>query len=192
MINYRFMQIIHFLPHIRVIMVSLIYFLCVHLLSLSGQSSSIHYINVDLNQTNGELTPIWAYIGYDEANYTYTPDGRDLLTDYANLSKGPVVVRAHNMLNTHEGSPIALKWGSSNAYTEDEEGNPVYNFDIIDRIVDEWIDRGMIPMMEIGFMPRDLTIHDGPYRHYWKPGDSYSDIYTGWAYPPNNYDKWAG
>src|SRR5690606_3480225 len=29
-----------------------------------------------------------------------------------------------------------------------------------------------------------------PYRHHWSPGDAYSDIWTGWAYPPNDYDKW--
>ncbi|RYG00951.1 MAG: beta-xylosidase, partial [Chitinophagaceae bacterium] len=27
-------------------------------------------------------------------------------------------------------------------------------------------------------------------RHYWKPGDPYGDIMTGWAYPPKDYDKW--
>ncbi|MEX2600027.1 MAG: hypothetical protein WD355_00185 [Balneolaceae bacterium] len=148
-------------------------------------------IHVDLSQTVGELTPAWAYIGYDEGNYTYLPDGRGLLTDYANLSKVPVYVRAHNLLNTHEGSPIALKWGSTNVYTEDEEGNPVYDFEMMDRIVDTWIDRGMKPMMEIGFMPKALTSHDGPYRHYWEPGDPYNDVYTGWAYPPNDYEKWG-
>lgn len=144
-----------------------------------------------MKRTVGKMTPIWAYIGYDEANYTYLPDGRRLLTDFSELSRTTVHVRAHNMLNTHEGSPIALKWGSSNVYTEDEDGNPVYDFTTIDRIVDTWVERGMTPVMEIGFMPRVLSTHDGPYRHYWQPGDPYSDIYSGWAYPPNDYDKWA-
>ncbi|MEX1010477.1 MAG: hypothetical protein WDZ29_00295 [Balneolaceae bacterium] len=148
-------------------------------------------ISVDLNTREGEMTPIWAYIGYDEGNFTYLPDARDLLDDFAEMSRGPVHVRAHNLLNTHEGSPIALKWGSTNVYTEDEDGNPVYGFRMMDRIVDTWIARGMIPVMEIGFMPRALTTHDGPYRHHWQPGDPYGDIYTGWAYPPNDYDKWA-
>ena len=30
-----------------------------------------------------------------------------------------------------------------------------------------------------------------PYQHKWKPGAPYSDIYTGWAYPPKDYEKWA-
>ncbi|MEX2529324.1 MAG: beta-xylosidase [Gemmatimonadota bacterium] len=148
-------------------------------------------IQVDLDRSVGEMTPIWAYIGYDEANFTYLPDGRRLLTDFSDLSRGTVHVRAHNMLNTHDGLPIALKWGSSNVYTEDEDGSPVYDFSMVDQIVDTWVERGMTPVMEIGFMPRALTTHDGPYRHHWQPGDPYGDIYTGWAYPPNDYDKWA-
>jgi xylan 1,4-beta-xylosidase len=30
-----------------------------------------------------------------------------------------------------------------------------------------------------------------PYQHDWKPGDPYQKIYTGWAYPPNDYEKWS-
>lgn len=154
-------------------------------------SADTYFIEVDLEQTVGELTPIWAYIGYDESNFTYLADGKGLLTDFSSAVRAPVYVRAHNLLNTHEGSPIALKWGSSNVYTEDEDGNPVYDFTMIDRIVDTWIERGMKPLMEIGFMPKALTSHDGPYRHHWEPGDPYNEIYTGWAYPPSDWDKWS-
>jgi xylan 1,4-beta-xylosidase len=147
-------------------------------------------VRVDLNQRVGEMYPIWGFIGYDEANYTYLPDGRDLLSEYAALTPGPVWVRAHNLLNTHDGDPVALKWGSTNVYTEDAQGNPVYDWTMMDRIVDTWVERGMKPLMEIGFMPRALTTGPDPYRHHWLPGQPYSDIQTGWRYPPNDYDKW--
>jgi len=147
-------------------------------------------IAVDINNKIGDMTPIWAFVGYDEGNYTYLPDSRKLLKDLADLSEGPIYVRAHNLLNTHEGSPLALKWGSTNAYTEDEQGNPVYDWTMVDKIVDTWINLGMKPVMEIGFMPKALSTKPDPYRHHWSPGDAYSDIWTGWAYPPNDYDKW--
>ena len=147
-------------------------------------------IAVDLGRTVGPMTPIWAWFGYDEPNYTYQPDGRELLTDLARLSPVPVHVRAHNMLTTHEGNPVALKWGSTNAYTEDANGNPVYDWTTVDRIVDEWVQRGMKPLMEIGFMPKALSTKPEPYRHHWKPGDPYGDVYTGWRYPPKDYKKW--
>jgi xylan 1,4-beta-xylosidase len=48
----------------------------------------------------------------------------------------------------------------------------------------------MKPLAQIGFMPQALSTHPEPYRHYWKPGDPYGDIMTGWAYPPKDYNKW--
>jgi len=147
-------------------------------------------IGVKLNERVGRMYPMWAYFGYDEPNSTYLPEGRKLLSELAELSPGPVHVRAHNMLTTDDGPPVALKWGSTNAYTEDANGNPVYDWKVVDRIVDTWIERGMKPLMEIGFMPKALSTHPEPYRHNWSQGQPYADIWTGWAYPPKDYQKW--
>jgi xylan 1,4-beta-xylosidase len=148
-------------------------------------------IVVDLSRTMGEMYPMWAYFGYDESNYTYSWEGKKLLTELSELSPVPVHVRAHNLLNTHEGPASAFKWGSTNVYTEDENGNAVYDWAMMDSIVDIWVNRGMKPLMEIGFMPKALSTHPDPYRHHWEPGDPYGEIYTGWAYPPTDYEKWA-
>ena len=137
----------------------------------------------------GPLKPIWAWFGYDEPNYTYMANGQKLLSALARISPVPVHVRTHNLLTTGDGTP-SLKWGSTNAYTEGADGQPRYDWTIVDRIIDTYVERGMKPLVEIGFMPEALSTHSGPYRHYWKPGDNYNDIYTGWAYPPKDYDKW--
>ncbi len=147
-------------------------------------------IEVDLAKDKGIAKPIWAWFGYDEPNYTYMKDGKKLLTELAQATKVPVYVRAHSLLVTGDGE-AALKWGSTNAYTEDKNGNPVYNWTIIDKIFDTYIERGMKPMAQIGFMPEALSTKPQPYRHYWKPDNSYGDIFTGWAYPPNDYGKFA-
>lgn len=147
-------------------------------------------LKVDLDQSVGEMYPMWAYWGYDEPNYTYMADGRKLIKEIDQLSPGPAYYRAHSMLNTDDGPRAALKWGSTNAYTEDEQGNPVYDWSIVDKIVDTYIENGGKPMMEVGFMPKALSSNPEPYRHYWSPGDSYGDIFTGWAYPPEDYEKW--
>ncbi|GAB4029418.1 GH39 family glycosyl hydrolase [Spirosoma gilvum] len=147
-------------------------------------------IGVDLRADKGPLKPIWAWFGYDEPNYTYMKDGKKLLTEISQLSKVPVNVRAHSLLVTGDGV-AALKWGSTNAYTEDKKGNPVYDWTIVDKIFDTYIERGMKPIAQIGFMPEALSTKPQPYRHHWKPGDNYNDIYTGWAYPPTDYKKWG-
>jgi len=109
-------------------------------------------IDVNLLKTEGKLLPVWEFFGYDEANYTYMKDGRKLLTEIAALSPVRVNVRAHNMLTSGDGTP-GLKWSSTNAYTEDNNGNPVYNWKIVDSIVDAYVRRGRKPLAEIGFMP---------------------------------------
>ncbi|MBS0028285.1 GH39 family glycosyl hydrolase [Chitinophaga sp. 22321] len=147
-------------------------------------------ITVDLSKSIAPMKPVWAWFGYDEPNYTYMKDGRKLLSELAALSPVPVYVRCHNLLVTGDGT-AALKWGSTNAYTEDTNGNPVYNWKIIDSIFDTYIQRGMKPLAQIGFMPEALSTNPQPYRHYWRPGVSYGDIVTGWAYPPKDYNKWA-
>ena len=147
-------------------------------------------INVNLDKEIGPMYPAWAWFGYDEPNYTYMKDGKKLLTEISQLSPVPVYVRAHSLLVTGDGE-AALKWGSTNAYTEDANGKPVYDWKIIDRIFDTYIERGMKPLAQIGFMPQALSTNPEPYRHHWKPGDPYTDIITGWAYPPKDYNKWA-
>ena len=146
-------------------------------------------IRVDASQRLGAMTPFWAFFGYDEPNYTYMKDGKRLLTELAALSPVPVFVRTHNLLTTGNGE-AALKWGSTNAYTEDASGRPRYDWTIVDRIVETYLERGMKPLFELGFMPEALSSHPVPYRHRWQPGDDYNDIYTGWSYPPADYAKW--
>jgi xylan 1,4-beta-xylosidase len=85
----------------------------------------------------------------------------------------------------------ALKWGSTNAYTEDAQGAPVYDWKIVDAIFDTYLERGVRPYAQIGFMPQALSIKPEPYQHQWKPGMKYEAIGTGWAYPPKDYAKWA-
>lgn len=167
-------------------------FLCC-LLSTSfavfSQSDSVT-IQVDLTKDKGDMKPIWAWFGNDEPNYTYMKDGKKLLSEIEALSPVPVYMRTHNLMNSGNGTP-ALKWGSTNMYTEDNEGKPVYNWTIIDKIFDTYIERHMKPLAQIGFMPEALSTNPVPYQHNWSPGKKYSLIETGWAYPPNNYTKWA-
>jgi len=147
------------------------------------------HLQVNFKKETGEMKPIWAWFGYDEPNYTYMKDGKKLLGELAAMSPVPVFVRTHNLLTTGDGSP-ALKWGSTNAYTEDANGRPVYYWNIVDSIFDSYVERKVKPLVQIGFMPEALSVKPQPYRHFWKPGDPYKDIYTGWAHPPKDYDKW--
>jgi xylan 1,4-beta-xylosidase len=155
-----------------------------------GAGAQTVAIHVDAGKKLGPLKPIWSFFGYDEPNYTYMKDGKKLLSEISALSRVPVYVRAHSLLVTGDGE-AALKWGSTNAYTEDASGKPHYDWTIVDRIFDTYVQRKMKPLVQIGFMPEALSVKPQPYRHHWKPGDKYGDIFTGWAHPPKDYAKWA-
>ena len=157
---------------------------------LFSQQKEVVSIKVDLAITGEKMKPIWAWFGYDEPNYTYMKDGKKLLGEISALSYVPVYVRAHSLLVTGDAKP-GLKWGSTNAYTEDANGNPVYDWHIVDSIFDTYVKLGMKPLAQIGFMPEALSTNPEPYKHNWEPGNKYSNIFTGWAYPPKDYNKWA-
>ena len=143
-------------------------------------------VQVYFDQSEGPISPIWNFFGYDEPNYTYAPNGKKLLGELAALAPAPAYVRVHNLLTTGDGS-ASLKWGSTNVYTEDRAGNPIYSWTILDRIFNTFRATGVKPLVEIGFMPQALSSHPEPYRHGFPQGT----IFTGWAYPPKDYQKWA-
>src|SRR5690606_16690150 len=104
---------------------------------------------VDAREGIAPLTPIWAYFGYDEANYTTTPEGIELLETLAAIHDAQVRTRTHFLFNTDDG-PVSMKWGSTNIYSEDASGNPVYDFRAIDSIIDATVDAGVAPLFELG------------------------------------------
>lgn len=155
------------------------------------QTSKPVTIQVDLaKKTTEPLKPIWAWFGYDEPNYTYMKDGKKLLTEISQLSAVPVFVRAHNLLTTGDGTAM-LKFGSTNAYTEDANGKPIYYWKIVDSIFDTYIQRGMKPLAQVGFMPEALSINPQSDSTYTDPTRVKQKHYTGWNYPPKSYEKFA-
>lgn len=157
--------------------------------SAASQRENPVRIEVHVERREAPVNRIWTYFGYDEPNYTYAPNGRKLLGELAAIDPSPVYIRVHNLFTSGDGS-ASLKWGSTNVYTEDASGHPIYTWDIVDRIFDTFRDAGVKPLVELGFMPEALSTHPQPYRHNF-PHASATGIFTGWAYPPKDYGKWS-
>src|SRR4051812_5977633 len=105
-------------------------------------------VRVNAAESVGVYKPISGYFGDDEANFTYAKNGAKLVGELGNLTgskaatrKDPVYIRTHFMLTTGDGSS-GYKWGSTNAYTEDASGKPVYDWTIADRIIETYIKAG--------------------------------------------------
>ena len=102
--------------------------LCAAVLSSKGQGSSSPAveIHVDLAKPIGPYTPIYRWFGYDESNYTTMKYGKQLLRELHDLSPEPVYIRAHHLLTSGNGV-AELKWSSSNIFSLDASGKPVYD-----------------------------------------------------------------
>jgi xylan 1,4-beta-xylosidase len=150
-----------------------------------AQTATAATITVDGTATGTPLEPIWAYHGYDECNYTTTVEGKALLQTLGAIPPPPPHIRTHFLLNTGDGV-ASPKWGSTNAYTTDAAGNPVYDWTLLDGIMDTITAAGALPYVEIGFMPEALSTHPTPYKN-----SSLTATDAGCFYPPTDYTKWA-
>ena len=147
-------------------------------------------IKVDAGHWLGKLPHIWNYIGYDEPNYTYVPEGKALLAKFGAMAEKPYYVRVHHLYCTGNCHGF-YKWGSTNAYLEDDAGNPVYDWTFVDMIFDTILETKNKPFVELGFMPRDLIdpAHYDPAKDDWQMS-GYRRL--GWNCPPKDYQKWYG
>src|SRR5689334_16592209 len=155
--------------------------------ALAEDASFTVNIAVDASEPQGDVNPVWRFFGADEPNYATMKDGRTTLQTLGSLAPDNIYFRTHNLLTSGDGTP-ALKWGSTNIYTEDAAGRPVYDWSIVDRIFDTYRARGVRPYVEIGFMPEALSTHPQPYQHDFRPGSG--TLRAGWAYPPKDYGRW--
>lgn len=146
-------------------------------------------ITVDAGKPAGEWTPIWRFFGADEANYAYMRDGQKLLGELGRLGGEQVYFRCHHLLTSGDGA-YALKFGSTSAYKEGPNGQPVYDWAINDKIFDTYLTNGVKPYVEIGFMPEALSTHPQNYPHH-PPVNERVPVEGGQSYPPRDYGRWG-
>jgi xylan 1,4-beta-xylosidase len=151
----------------------------------SAQAAGAVNVSVDATSAGTPLETIWAYHGYDEINYTTLAEGKTLLQTLGSTSTVTPYIRSHFYLNSGNGTP-SMKWGSTNAYTLGANGAPVYDWTLMDGITDGLTSAGTLPLVEIGFMPHDLSTHPDPYMN-----SSVTALDGGCFYPPKDYVKWG-
>ena len=79
-------------------------------------------------------------------------------------------VRFHDILDDDVG-----------VYSEDQNGNPVYNFSYVDQIYDSLVANGVRPFVELSFMPGKLAAAPVVQQPFW-----YHPIVS----PPKDWDRW--
>jgi xylan 1,4-beta-xylosidase len=160
------------------------------LVSAVAQGAQPIPVTVHADRTVGEIRPIWTWFGYDEAGTTLTREGRHLLQKLNALTDEPIRIRVHHLLTSGDGT-LALKWSSTNVYTEDAAGNPHYDWTRLDAIMDELTRPGIEPFVQASFMPQALSSQPEPYTPTLVKSGLPRDMVTGGAFhPPKDYQKW--
>ncbi len=135
----------------------------------NGSGAPERIIAVDVNQVQGPLdTSFKACIGAGRANEGLRADWQDQLR-VARRECGFQYIRMHGLLTDDMG-----------VYKEDAQGNPIYNWQYIDRLYDFLLSINVKPFVELSFMPGALA--SGSRTIFWWRGN---------VTPPKSYDKWA-
>src|SRR5580692_6575844 len=126
------------LPRIACTFAALLYLVTVPAFAqTSSPDAAPVTIQVDLAKSQGPYKPIGDWFGYDESNFTTMKYGRQLLGEMHDLSPVPVYIRAHHLFTSGDGT-AKLKWSSTDVFSLDASGKPVYDFTILDQIFDEY------------------------------------------------------
>jgi xylan 1,4-beta-xylosidase len=145
-------------------------------------------VEIDAGATGTPLKPIWASIGYDEFNWTYTPTGTRLL----GLFTPGFYVRPHYVFISGTGFGLP-HWGSGNVYHQRADGTPFYDFAMVDAAYDAIVGAGHHLLVELGFTPRDLVPDEALANHTIIDSPTVYSAYEAgqWSYPPKDYAKWG-
>jgi xylan 1,4-beta-xylosidase len=150
-------------------------------------------VRVDAADDRGPLDRVWASLGYDEINWTYTPQGRRTLQTIGGFAETAYHVRPHYVFNSGTGLGLP-HWGAGNVYHEDADGNPFYDFTIVDQTYDTIVGAGHHPLVELAFTPYPLVPDRAKEEFAFTPSPTlYSEYEAGWwSFPPKDYAKWGG
>jgi xylan 1,4-beta-xylosidase len=143
------------------------------LLSLATLSTALaqtRVIEADYGKIHGNLSQVFREcIGAGRANEGLRADWQQQLA-LVQKDIGFKYIRMHGLLHDDMG-----------VYKEDLHGNPIYNWQYIDKLHDFLLSVGLKPFIELSFMPADLA--SGDKTVFWWRGN---------ITPPKSYDKWAG
>ncbi|NQU53757.1 MAG: hypothetical protein HQ522_14605 [Bacteroidetes bacterium] len=140
-----------------------------------------HVFKVDANKIVGKNTQFWKAAGTDLLYYlSEKPSGQALL-DRMDETNSCVYLRNHYTLTQHirEGLEVGIE-----VYSEDENGNAVYDFSRVNKIYGEFVKRGLKPVVECDYLPRGLASDEKRSSEGNDEGMSIKNA------GPKDWDKW--
>lgn len=132
-------------------------------------SAPAQQVAIDVHAVGTPFPHFWEQMfGSGRANLAMRADYRSDMRQVRKIT-GFRYVRFHGIFDDDNG-----------VYSEDEKGNPVYNWSYVDQIYDGLLASGVRPYVEISFMPKTLAARLD-YQGFW-----YRPIIA----PPRDYARW--
>ena len=120
-----------------------------------GTFSQPNYFTINTQNILGENTQFWKAAGSDHLFYhALQPSGQFLLNRMQST-------HSHTYLRTHHTFTQDMAHGvlrGQNVYSEDKNGNPVYDFSNVNKVYAEYVKRGLKPIVEYDYIPKGLEI----------------------------------
>lgn len=130
--------------------------------------------------STGQNDRFWAAAGMDSLFPSIFTDAGEYLLRRMQKYGTCKYLRCHYTLSSHAVDGFEEVGG--NVYSEDENGNPVYHFEYINRVFARYLEFGIKPIVEYDFLPFKLS------RNVRTGGDE-EGVYLNRSYP-NDWDKW--
>jgi xylan 1,4-beta-xylosidase len=136
-------------------------------------------VQVDTAAVTGPLHRVWEMVGSERLSQLWVE--RDSFGNPVGAEFATALRRAHDELGVRRVRAHALYHDDNAVFSWPEGGEPAYDFTGVDRIVDALIDAGVRPVLELGFMPRDLAAD----------ASKTTFTYRGVISPPKDWSVWA-
>ena len=144
--------------------------------------SQENYFEVKTNVLVGNNTEFWKAAGSDHLFYhSLKPAGQYLLKRMSNTD-------SHHYLRSHHTFNQDTKNGvirGQNVYSEDPEGNPIYDFSNLNKVFRAYVENGIKPIVEYDYLPEALSRDKGEVSIGNDEGMTMTN--TG----PNDWEKWS-
>lgn len=137
---------------------------------------------IDVSEIIGKNTEFWKAAGSDHLFYHVNKPSGQALLDRMQVTNSNRYFRSHHtfMQDIKNGVPRG-----QNVYTEDDNGNPQYDFSNVNKVFREYVKRGMKPIVEYDYIPDLLEVNKGIFDAGNDEGMTMRN--TG----PNDWLKWS-
>jgi xylan 1,4-beta-xylosidase len=139
-------------------------------------------VTVDVHSSVGINTQFWKAAGSDDLFWLTLEEAGQSMLERMKRTESCTYLRNHYTFSSRINNGKQL---GCEVYTEDENGNPCYDFSKINQIYKEFVKYGLKPIVEYDYLPDLLSKKADRYAAKREEGMSASDM------GPNDWEKWT-